>query len=184
MTGLPADAGDVLLPLARAAIAARLGGPDASPAPPPPGWLADPGAAFVTLTIDGRLRGCIGSLEAWRPLADDVQSNAVAAALNDPRFGPLTPAELPRVRVEVSVLSAPEPMDVRTESEALAALRPAVDGVILSDDGRRGTFLPQVWEQLPTPREFLTHLYGKAGVRGWGRGTRLSRYTVTAWEES
>ncbi|WP_040158872.1 AmmeMemoRadiSam system protein A [Nigerium massiliense] len=179
---LPPDAGKVLLPLARAAIAAHLEGRGLA-VPTQPSWLADPGAAFVTLTEAGRLRGCIGSLEAWRPLGEDVTANAIAAAVRDPRFPALTRRELDGVRVEVSVLSAPEPLPAASEDEALSALRPGVDGVILADGSRRGTFLPQVWEQLPTPREFLGHLYRKAGVRGWGDGTRLSRYTVTAWEE-
>lgn len=152
-----------------------------------------PGASFVTLTAGGRLRGCIGSLAATRPLADDIAAHAVDAAIRDPRFRPVTAGELPGLRIEVSVLSAPEPLDVRSEDEAVAALRPGVDGAILSGGpgphARRGTFLPQVWEQLPDPRAFVRHLKRKAGLAAgtddpaWGDGWRLERYGVEAWDE-
>lgn len=201
---LPADAGRILLPLARGAIAARLrleagveDGFEAEPTPAGPGvsvqqldehpaWLDAPGAAFVTLHLDGELRGCIGTLEAFRPLAEDVRINAVNAAFRDPRFLPLAPEEFDLIRVEVSVLSAPEPLDdVRSEARAVAALRPGVDGVILRSGSHRATFLPQVWQQLPSPHDFLTHLRRKAGLRPdhWDEHTTVSRYTVQAWEE-
>lgn len=182
---VPADAGGVLLPLAREAITARLEGRAERPFVDEPAWLAAPGAAFVTLTASGRLRGCIGSLQAHRPLGEDVRENALAAALRDPRFQPLRRDELAGVRIEVSVLSPPEPVEARSTTEALAALRPHVDGAILSDGRRRGTFLPQVWEQLSDPAEFLAHLQRKAGlpIGKWTSSTRLERYTVSAWEE-
>lgn len=144
------------------------------------------GAVFVTLKEDGQLRGCIGSLEATRPLRDDVAANAVAAALHDPRFAPLTADELPHVDVEVSLLSAAEPMSAKNEAEALAALRPGVDGVVLEHDRHRATFLPQVWEQLASPRDFLAHLKRKAGLPAdyWAPDLRLSRYTVRKWGEA
>ncbi len=185
--GPPADAGLVLLPLARAAIARHLG-PDEPAAPDAP-WLDAPGACFVTLTSGrapgGALRGCIGSLEARRPLREDVEANAVAAACRDPRFPPLGRAELDDVVVEVSVLSAPTALPAVDEPELLARLRPGVDGVILSVPGHRATFLPQVWDQLPDPAEFLSHLRRKAGLpAGYrGRDVVIEIYTVTAWLE-
>lgn len=181
---LPADAGRVLLPLARAAIGTRLRltlpWPDTSAA-----WLAAPGAAFVTLHHGGRLRGCIGSLTAYRPLRDDVEGNAVASAFRDPRFPPVEVEEFAGLRIEVSVLSPPEPLPVRTEAEALATLRPGIDGIILEAQDGRATFLPQVWDDLPEPRIFLRRLRLKARLPEdyWGPDVRLSRYAVTAWEE-
>lgn len=183
MPDLPADAGIVLTGLARRAIEAALGG---GPRPAyEPGWLTEPGAAFVTLTQGERLRGCIGSLTAYRPLGDDVVDNAVAAATRDPRFPAMTAEELGRTHVEVSVLSAPEPFPVTSETDALARLRPGVDGVILTYGSHRGTFLPQVWEQLPGPADFLTQLKRKAGLPAdwWDLGVRLERYTATPFHE-
>ena len=186
--GPPADAGLVLLPLARAAIARHLG-PDEPAAPDAP-WLDAPGACFVTLTSGrapgGALRGCIGSLEARRPLREDVEANAVAAACRDPRFPPLGRAELDDVVMEVSVLSAPTALPAADEAELLARLRPGVDGVVLSACGRRATFLPQVWEQLPDPADFLARLRRKAGLPAdyWGRDVVVETYTVTAWQEA
>jgi AmmeMemoRadiSam system protein A len=184
MSDLPADAGGVLTRLARAAIVQRFGEGIPEPAPREP-WLAEPGAAFVTLTIAGELRGCIGSLEAWRSLHDDVTANARAAAFRDPRFAPVSPEEMARVSIEVSVLSAPEPVPFASEAAALAALRPGVDGVIFAASGRRATFLPQVWEQLPEPALFLAHLKRKAGLASgyWGSDVELWRYTVAAFDE-
>ena len=153
-------------------------------------WLDAPGASFVTLTSGrapgGALRGCIGSLEARRPLRADVEANAVAAALHDPRFAPLTARELDDTVVEVSVLSAPAALPVADEAELLARLRPGVDGVVLSACGRRATFLPQVWEQLPDPADFLARLRRKAGLPAdyWGRDVVVETYTVTAWQEA
>jgi hypothetical protein len=182
---LPPDAGEILIPLARAAITSELGEHADYPSDRP-AWLLAPGASFVTLTKAGALRGCIGSLEARLPLRDDVQANAVAAAVRDPRFPPLDPTELNQVAVEVSVLSPPSPLGVADFSGAYAALRPGVDGVILEVGSRhRATFLPQVWEGLPNPADFLRHLWLKAGVEPgiWHVGTRLHTYTVKAWRE-
>jgi AmmeMemoRadiSam system protein A len=184
--------GRILLAIARRSIAEALGQATTAPPPPPKEpWLARPGATFITLTEDGELRGCIGSLEAHRPLAQDVWENARAAAFKDPRFPPLAREELPRIAVEVSVLGPAVPLPVRSEAEALARLRPGRDGVVLEypgEAGRRGasaTFLPQVWEQLPDPASFLAQLKRKAGLPPgfWSPEIRLSTYEVMKWEE-
>ncbi|MBU2640817.1 MAG: AmmeMemoRadiSam system protein B [Gammaproteobacteria bacterium] len=176
--------GSILLQLARAEIAGALGQGVAFEAQP--GWLKEPGASFVTLTRQGELRGCIGTLEAHRALGVDVRENAVAAAFRDPRFAPLSRVEFDAIRVEVSVLSTAEPMAVASEADALAVLRPHIDGVIFEVGHARSTFLPQVWEQLPEPAEFLAHLKRKAGVPVdfWSDSVRLSRYTVSKWKEA
>ncbi len=127
--------------------------------------LQEDGASFVTLRKqNGALRGCIGSLAARRPLAEDVRENALSAAFGDPRFPPLTSAEFSHVGVEVSVLTAPAPLNFDDADDLLRKLRPNVDGVILEHGRRRATFLPQVWEQLPDPEGFLGHLCYKAGL--------------------
>lgn len=181
--------GRALVELARDAIAGAVGGRTA-PATPrderTDARLDAAGAVFVTLMEDGRLRGCIGSLEADRPLREDVVANAIAAALDDPRFAPLAASELPRVNIEVSLLTPPEPLAVNSESEALAALRPGIDGVVLAHGRQRATFLPQVWAQLPTPREFLAQLKRKAGLPGdfWAPDVEIARYGVRKWSEA
>ena len=178
------ELGNALLTLARNAIAAHFGLPPAPVAVDCP-ELAKMGATFVTLTQRGELRGCIGSLEAWRPLRQDVEENARAAAFRDPRFAPLSEDELPITRVEVSLLTTPEPMSFRDEADALAQLRPNRDGIIFTAGSRRSTFLPQVWEQLPEPVEFMARLKLKAGLPGnyWGPEVRLERYAVKKWKE-
>lgn len=178
-----AEKGSTLLKLARSEIASKLGQADAASVQA--GWLEEPGASFVTLTRHGELRGCIGSLEAHRPLGIDVRENAVAAAFRDPRFMPLSRAEFDDIRVEVSLLSTAEPLAVEDEAAALAVLRPNVDGVVFEYGHYRSTFLPQVWEQLPEPAEFLAHLKRKAGlpVDFWAEQVKLSRYTVSKWKE-
>jgi hypothetical protein len=175
--------GRLLTRLARAAIARRFG--RAIPSPPHPAWLDVPGAVFVTLTEAGQLRGCIGSLEAHRPLAEDLEANALAAAFRDPRFPPLEEGELDRLHVEVSILSKPEPMHFSNEADALSQLEPGVDGVILEHGWHRATFLPQVWDQLPNRRQFMAHLKAKAGLPTdfWAEDLRLSRYRVEKFEE-
>jgi AmmeMemoRadiSam system protein A len=153
-----------------------------SPSP----WLDTPGAAFVTLTLHGALRGCIGSLTAYRPLREDVSANALNAALRDPRFPPLSARELPETQIEVSVLSDPEPYPFSHRVDAVSGLRPGIDGLILEYGTHRGTFLPQVWDAVPEPDDFLAHLVRKAGLPAgwWDDGARLSRYTVKAFEET
>lgn len=175
--------GKILLPIARAAISRVLDVPHAADETAP--WLAEHGACFVTLTQNGELRGCIGTLQAHRPLLADVKSNAVSAAIHDPRFMPLSVEELDITTVEISLLSSTTAMDVRDEADALALIRPNVDGIVFEYGRYRSTFLPQVWEQLPQPRQFMAHLRRKAGLPEdfWEEGVKLSRYTVTKWKE-
>jgi len=181
------DHGKLLLQIARAAISNVLG--QAVAQPEPTGQSADvlqaPGASFVTLNQQGQLRGCIGSLQAHRPLITDIQANAIAAALHDPRFSPLTLVELEITTVEVSVLSAMQPLPFASEAHALAQLRPGVDGVVFEFGRYRSTFLPQVWEQLPDASQFMAHLKHKAGLAPdfWAAEVRLQRYTVSKFKE-
>jgi AmmeMemoRadiSam system protein A len=153
--------------------------------------LSDPSfnsscGTFVTLTIDGQLRGCIGNLTSDEPLASGVRRNAINAAFHDPRFSPLSPSELDCVSIEVSILTEPCPLYYREASDLLKKLRPNIDGVILRKDLASATFLPQVWEQLPQPKDFLTHLCLKAGLAAdaW-QHSRLdvSTYQVQYFEE-
>ncbi|MBF0160295.1 MAG: AmmeMemoRadiSam system protein A [Magnetococcales bacterium] len=142
--------------------------------------LVEPGACFVTLSLHGQLRGCIGSLEPYRSLAIDLLENSVAAARHDPRFSPLTLAELAQVRIELSLLTQPQPLAYRDGADLMQQLQPGVHGVILSQGGRRATFLPQVWHQLPDPVDFLAHLCAKAGLSGdcWQHHPSILTYTV------
>ncbi|HOE69907.1 MAG TPA: AmmeMemoRadiSam system protein A [Brevefilum sp.] len=128
--------------------------------------LVELGASFVTLTIDGRLRGCIGTLEANHPLARDVQVHAVAAGLKDYRFDEVQAAELPLIKIEISVLTTPSPLDYDHPQDLVAKLKPSIDGVILQDGLKKATFLPQVWDKLPNPEVFLYHLCQKMGAEG------------------
>jgi AmmeMemoRadiSam system protein A len=175
--------GQVLLAHARHAIESALG-MEATP-PPEAGILDRAGATFVTLRRNGALRGCIGTLDADRTLREDVALNARRAAFRDPRFDPLQPDELDGLTVEVSLLSAPEPIDCTSEAELLSRLDPARDGVVIEYQGKRATFLPQVWEQIPDPREFLRHLKRKAGLPDefWSEELRVARYAVDKWSE-
>ncbi len=178
--------GAVLLILARNAIARKLGQPQQPVPESDLPELEQSGATFVTLTQDGDLRGCIGCLEAYRPLRVDVQDNAVSAAFHDPRFAPLATEEFSRTRVEVSLLTPARPLPVADEADALAQLVPFEDGVIFQLGQRRATFLPQVWEELPEPRKFLAHLKQKAGLPAsfWSKEVRLFRYGVQKWKEA
>ena len=177
------SAGRVLLPIARAAISRALGVPRV--ADETASWLSGHGACFVTLTQNGELRGCIGTLQAHRALLADVKSNAVSAAIHDPRFMPLSSEELDVTTVEISLLSPTTAMDVRDEADALAQMRPNIDGIVFEFGRYRSTFLPQVWEDLAQPRQFLAMLRRKAGLPEdfWEEGVKLSRYTVTKWSE-
>lgn len=148
--------------------------------------LLEPGAAFVTLTIKGNLRGCIGSLEAHQSLVYDVREHAYQAAFEDYRFPPLTVAELPSTRIEISRLTAPVDLRYETPAELTRVLRPGRDGVILQDGFRRATFLPQVWEQLPEPEAFLSHLCAKMGAPSdlWKKKRlQVKTYSVEEFEE-
>jgi uncharacterized protein len=180
---LNAERGDILLPIARAAISNTLG--RTLQADEQPGWLQEQGACFVTLTQQGELRGCIGTLEAHRSLLQDVKANAHAAAFRDPRFSPLAAAELDKTSVEVSLLSAMTPMQFTGERDALTQLKPGIHGVVFEYGRHRSTFLPQVWEQLPNVVEFMAHLKYKAGLppEFWADEVRLSWYTVSKWKE-
>ena len=126
--------------------------------------LRDEGASFVTLTIRDELRGCIGALEARQPLALDVREHAIAAALEDPRFPPVMEGELSRIKIEVSRLTRPLPLEYKDSADLISKLKPHIDGVILMDGYRRATFLPQVWEKIPDPSEFLNYLCRKMGL--------------------
>lgn len=178
------ERGRILLVLARSAIAEKFGLPMDLPDTTAP-WLRQAGATFVTLTQHGQVRGCIGSLEAHRPLWQDVRANAVAAAFRDPRFPPLRVDELASTQIEVSLLSPLQAMVVSSEADALAQLRPGVDGVVLEYGHHRSTLLPQMWAHLPMPEAFLAHLKLKAGLpaRFWDSAIRLSRYQVEQWKE-
>jgi uncharacterized protein len=175
--------GAVLLPLARAAIAREFDRSHAAEDTAP--WLREPGACFVTLTQNEQLRGCIGTLQAHRPLLVDVRANAVAAAFRDPRFAPLSAREFDTTEVEVSLLSPMQALVFDDEADALAQLRPGLDGVVFEFGARRSTFLPQVWEQLPDVEDFMAHLKHKAGLPPdfWHTNVRLQRYTVSKWKE-
>ena len=170
--------GEALLARARNAIADALG----QPTGPEPGHaaLAEPGATFVTLRRDGELRGCIGTLEPQRALEHDVRLHALAAAFHDHRFTPLAAWEFQTLAIEVSLIGPSEPIAAASEDEALNAIEPGVDGVTLEYRGRHATFLPQVWEQLPAPADFLAALKRKAGLPEdfWAEALRLSRYRV------
>jgi hypothetical protein len=175
--------GEVLIRLARAAIGGIFG--LGHPVDESHAFLRERAATFVTLTRQGRLRGCMGTLEAQRPLLEDVRANAKAAAFLDPRFEPLTQTEFTTTRVEISLLSQCEPLEFASETEAVARVRPGIDGLILEHGGRRGTFLPQVWDQISDPAEFLRQLKRKAGLEPgfWAEDVLLLRYTVVKFRE-
>ncbi|HED16389.1 MAG TPA: AmmeMemoRadiSam system protein A [Gammaproteobacteria bacterium] len=174
------DYKDPLLELARQSIEHGL--EHSSPARPDinryPDALREPGAAFVTLQINGQLRGCIGSLEAYRPLVDDIADNAYAAAFRDPRFAPVSDQEFPELDIAISILTKPQPMSFESEQDLLAQLQPGIDGLILESAGRRGTYLPSVWESLTTPDDFFNSLKTKAGLPAdyWADDIKVWRY--------
>ncbi len=144
------------------------------------------GATFVTLELDGALRGCIGTLEPHRPLVEDVAANAYASAFSDPRFPPLAAFELPRLTIKISLLTPAEPVRFDSEEGLVASLRPGVDGLVLSYHHHRGTFLPSVWESLPDPHEFLRHLKLKAGLAAdwWSNDAQVERYGTESFGNS
>lgn len=145
---------------------------------PPP--LRAPGASFVTLRIAGRLRGCLGTLEAERALVLDVAENAVGSALRDPRFPPMARVELAALSIELSLLGPLEPLAVGSEEELLARLRPGIDGLVIEEEGRRATFLPAVWSELPEPQAFLAALRRKAGLASFA-GPSGGELRLRAW---
>lgn len=178
------ERGKALLAIARASISTALGQP--LQASEDAYWLQEWGASFVTLTQHGQLRGCIGSLQAHRSLLADVKSNAVSAALHDPRFLPLKAPELAQTEIEVSVLSPMQALRFENEQHALDQLQPGTDGIALQYAHHRGTFLPQVWEQLPSKQDFLTQLKRKAGLPPgfWSEELNLYRYSVAKYKEN
>ena len=175
--------GATLVAIARTAICRALD--IAGPAWPDAPWLHAGGATFVTLTKDGDLRGCIGTIVAHRALREDVEANALAAAFRDPRFAPVGAEEMPDIRVEVSELSELETLSASDRDGILARLQPGY-GYVLECGRRRATFLPQVWEQLPDPAHFLRALERKAELHAddWRQSVRLERYSVRKWEET
>jgi len=178
------DAGRVLIEIARASIYNGLG---LGPVPDTKGvsWLSQIGATFITLMQDGKLRGCIGSLSAERPLGEDVAANALGAAFRDPRFPKLTLEEWPRCGLEVSLLSAAKPVRFADEADLLEQIRAGEDGLILEYEGKRATYLPQVWEGLPDKRRFFEELKRKAGISADTRLGRCKvlRYRVAKWKQ-
>jgi AmmeMemoRadiSam system protein A len=177
------EQGQALLALARASIASGFGGhkPEHSKEP----WLNEPGATFVSLHQRGDLRGCVGNIRPLPSLYESVVRNARAAAFDDSRFAPLPEKELAGTKLEVTVLSPLEKVPVDSEEDALAKLRPGTDGVVLSYQGRNAVFIPQMWEQLPDPKEFLHHLKRKARFPDdWRPGMSIERFTAEHWEES
>lgn len=176
--------GKVLLELARASIEEAFGGPKVQK--PLEKWLDEPGACFVTLRKGEDLRGCIGSVKARRSLFEDIVENAKASAFDDPRFDPMEQRELHEVKIEVSVLTPLEPLDVASEEEAISKIRPGVDGIHLSWSGRGALFIPAMWEQVPDTKTFLMYLKRKAGLPSgeWLTGTRLMRFEAKKFEEA
>jgi uncharacterized protein len=180
----PPEAARTLLPIARASIARNLG--KSHVADESALWLRAHGASFITLNLNQTLRGCIGSLRAYRPLLDDVKVNAAAAAFRDPRFKPLTIEEYDDVEVEISLLSSLCEMTFDNEQSALAQLSPHVHGVILEYGHHRSTYLPQVWESFSDPTMFMATLKQKAGLPPdfWESGIKILTYTVAKFKES
>ncbi len=186
-TRLPLQDRELLLRLARDSIRHGLetGRPLMVDPADFPHTLQQQRAAFVTLNRNGALRGCIGHLEAIQPLVSDVAENAFAAAFRDPRFPPLSPAEFDDIEIHISVLTPATPMQFTSERDLIAQLRPGRDGLILEEGPYRGTFLPSVWESLPTPEAFLRHLKQKAGLPPdyWSDHIRVSRYETESFSE-
>ena len=147
--------------------------------------LQEEGASFVTLTKAGALCGCIGTLEPYQPLVQDVCEHAAAAAVEDYRFAPVRPEELTALMVEISCLTVPKVLAYRDPTEIPGLLRPSVDGVVLRDGVHRATFLPQVWEKIPDPEAFLNHLCWKMGApENYWRIKRLEVLTYQVEEFS
>lgn len=179
----PTEAAATLLPIARASIAAQLGKTHAADESPP--WLQQQSASFITINLRQRLRGCMGSLQASRPLLDDIKANAVAAAFKDPRFKPLTAKEYSGIAIEVSLLSALTALTFADEAAALDQLTPHLHGVIFQYGHHRSAYLPQVWTSFADPVMFMATLKQKAGLppNFWSAGVTLHIYTVTQLRE-
>jgi AmmeMemoRadiSam system protein A len=151
-----------------------------------PESFADPGATFTTLRLEGELRGCCGTLEAKEPLATNVARSAFRAAFHDPRFAPVSEDECEALELEVSVLTAMEPVCFADEAGLLECLTPHEDGLVIIADGRRATFLPKVWESLPDPQQFVAALKAKCGLPAdyWSERVKFLRYGTTTYAES
>ncbi len=181
--------GKFLISLARKTIEQRLTGRKNSEIrydkTLPPRFYEKRGT-FVTLTINGMLRGCIGHIVPQESVLEGVKENALNAAFRDPRFSPLRKDELDKVKIEVSILTDPKPLEYKDPQDLLSKLRPGIDGVIIKKGFHQATFLPQVWEQLPQKEEFLSHLCIKAGLNAdaWRREKlEVLTYQVQAFEE-
>ena len=176
----------ILLRLAREAMERGVRGEGLSPLNESslPASLREEGSSFITLTVRGQLRGCIGSLEPYQSLAEDVREHAMAAALRDPRFPPVEEAELNGIKIEVSRLTRPLPLEYKDADDLLSKLCPHVDGIILRDGPyHRATFLPQVWEKIADPAEFLDNLCYKMGAEaGLWRNKHLELLTYQVEE--
>ena len=177
-----------LLKLARLAIESAVRGQALPPLDPASlsSRFRQPGASFVTLTRRGELRGCVGALEAYQPLAEDVCEHASAAALQDYRFPPVQLHELSEIQIEISCLTPPQDLEYAQPGDLPGVLRPHIDGVTLFDGWRTATFLPQVWEKLPEPVDFLAHLCQKMGASPdlWcKRKLRVQTYQVEEFSE-
>ncbi|MGW8251133.1 MAG: AmmeMemoRadiSam system protein A [Anaerolineales bacterium] len=184
-TNLTQDEKKLLLALARQALVEGVSGKMLKPLNlgALPENLRLPGASFVTLMHKGELRGCVGALEAYQPLAEDVRMHTLAAAQHDYRFPPVTILEVPFIQIEISRLSPAQPLDYENSSELPSRLCPGLDGVILYDDVRRATFLPQVWQKLPDPVQFLDSLCLKMGAEpGLWRYKKLRVFTYQVEE--
>ena len=193
MTRFNSHQGNVLVQLARQTISKKIGQSQAAQnltaieAQLKDDIFRAHRATFVTLTIAGQLRGCIGSLVAMEPITVNVKNNAINAAFHDPRFQPLDAAEFRQVRIDLSILSEPSPLDFSDARELLTKLRPQVDGVIIRKGPASATFLPQVWEQLPDPHQFLSHLCMKAGLssKAWQTlDLEVETYQVQSFKEN
>ena len=187
-TMLTEEEGRILLGLARKTIENALFDEkgDVKEAAQWPAIFNEKRGTFVTLTIGGSLRGCIGHIEPHEPLVEGIRVNAVNAAFRDPRFTPLTKEEFKRVAIEISILTEPQPLHYSDADDLLKKIRPGIDGVILKKGFHQATFLPQVWEQLPKKKDFLRHLCMKAGLAAdeWQSGDlNISTYQVQAFEE-
>jgi AmmeMemoRadiSam system protein A len=182
------EEGRYLLRVARRTIEGQLfnrGEQDKSDQNEPP-VCRDRRGTFVTLTMDGNLRGCIGHIVPQESLIEGIRVNAINAAFRDPRFRPLTANEWGNVKIEISILTDPEPLHYTDAKDLLEKLRPGIDGVIIRKGYYQSTFLPQVWEQLPKREDFLKHLCLKAGLSGdaWRKADLdVSTYQVQAFEE-
>ncbi len=185
---LTPDERTTLLKIARQSLIDAVNGRPFTPLPEhlSPALL-EIGASFVTLTVHGQLRGCIGTLEAYQPLAKDVRQRAAQAATQDYRFPEVRPSEVELIHIEISRLTKPAPLTYSNPAELPKVLRPHVDGVVLSDGMHQATFLPQVWDQLPEPDQFLNHLCQKMGTQSdlWRRRMlQVETYQVEEFEES